>query len=635
MNFFYFAIIFAIFIGTNWSLDFKQEDQNTGLTFVKLAKARISYDSYTILYHLDISQYLNLTVLIGQFVDFGKFECKRLNSQVCSDMLDQLSTQLIHMKRDEIDIQAYQQKTSHRQKRAIEFIGSIYHWAYGLMDADTARAYDDKIQRLANDSSRFHSILQDQTLLIKESLRVNNQTFNHFHRTLNKIMHMVNVYARESWHRVDWLGAEVGFIEGVTVMKNVISEHRRFSQQILRCLEEVVSGKIIQLIPGERLIGDLIEVEKLLRENQKLPIDFTSENPLHIFKYAKTLSSLYGNRILMEVTIPIVERASFTAYEIIPIPTVINNSTIIIKPSTHYVLLNDAAKEYIPISTREYMQSKFNLRGERIIKPAENVYLDYSNNCEISIFLHPQKQTLMNICEIKTIPTSNYFVSINSNDLFLLRIVKPIVLLEYCRNEPTQSHEITTSGLLTLNKDCRIVTDKISLRPRTNYRFDSNEVITLAKHTREITIESIFARIQDFHNISIPNIDENILIQDYTSDFNRLVEQADKLIERNRMETQWFNLQSNNTETSNRLYYYLIFVGVAIVIAIIAIVWYFYTKFFAIGTWVKLANVLSGKGKTNDIPKLFVRNIVAENRERASQHASVVNLEDVSGDTVL
>lgn len=336
--------------------------------------------------------------------------------------------------------------------------------------------------------------------------------------------------------------------------------------------------------------------------------NFIIENPLHLFKYSKIMSTLFGNRILMEVNIPIMEREIYTAYEIIPIPTTIDNDTIIIKPSTRYVLLNDGRKEYISITPREYLDSKFNLRGERIIKPAENAMLDYSQNCEISIFMQPKVSTLKKYCDVKIIPTSNYFISINSNDAYYLHIAKPLLITEYCRHSAAQVHEINKNGVLTLKRDCRVVTDKISLRPRINYKYDSKNIITLTNHTMDITFKGIFEKAKLSYNFSIPKIDDNILIQDISSDFDRLVEKADKLIEKTDFDTKWNKIQYENYFTSTKSYAFTAFIAILITILIIVIAWYFYRNFFSVGTWIKLADVL-GRGNVDRVPQLFIRNI--------------------------
>lgn len=626
MKFTYFFLIFSITFGLNKSLDFVPQDQNTGLSFVKLGNARVAYDSYTILYHFDLTQYFNLTKHVEDMSHILKVRCRELESKTCKTMLDELIVHISHMKRDELDILAYQQKHDGRRKRALEFVGGFFNWAFGLLDADAAREYDAKIQNLAGNSQRFHKILKDQTILIRESLQLNNNTINDLRQAISKFTSTVRYYFAYAHDAHNYLTSEIAVNECVTLADLIITEHRRFSQQILRCLEEVISGKIIQLIPEDRLTQDLYEVEKLLKENQKLPIDFKLENPLHIFKYSKTLSSLYGNRLLMEISIPIVERETYSAFEIIPIPIVVNNNTMIIKPATQYILLNNDAKEYIPISEKEFRNSKFNLRGERIIKPAENAYLDFSQNCEIGIFINPQKDNIIKYCDIKFIPTSNYFVSLNNNDLFFLNIVKKVTLIEYCPNTQPNFTEITGNGLVTLNRDCRVVTDKISIRPRSNYRFDSSEIITLANHSHNAIYESIFEKLQLNLSSPIPMIDDNVLIQDYSVDYKKLVSKADKLIEKANLEHKWSEMSTADFIVTRNSFGFTLIVAIIIIILIIAIVFYFYKRFFNIDTWEKLASVL-GRNYIDRIPRLFVRTDMDSDR---IQRGSLVHMEQPS-----
>lgn len=598
--------LFFVFlcIGSGFTFDFEPQINNAGLTFVELAKSRISYDSYTILYYLDISQYKNLTLTINEFIDKNKNTCKNIRSKTCETLMSQLTSQLNYMKRDETDIEAYQQKN--RKQRAIEVVGSFLHWAFGLMDADTAKDYNNKIDKLDSEIIRIHNVLNEQTSLIKETIDLNNKTVADLQHQLKRINEYVKTYQRTQ-EFVHFVHSELIFTQGLTVMKLVIMEHQRISQQILHCLEDIVSGKITQLIPKEKLAEDLLQIETLLRENQKLPIDFNVENPLHIFKYSQIATSLYGNRLFLEVTIPIVEREIYTAYKVIPIPTTIQNNTVIINPSTHYVLINDADKEFIPITASEYSKSKFNMRGEKIIKPAENARFDFSENCEISIFMEPNKHTVSHFCDIKIIPTSNYFISINSNDLFYLKINKPILFTEYCQGQTSKFREIHESGLLRLGKDCRVTTDKISLRSRSNYRFESSNIIVLANRTQNIAFECISEKIKGMFNISVPDVEENILIQDYSSDFNILSEKASKIIEKTKQDIKWREVNSRDLFRTKQSLAFSLIVGISVLSLILLILYVLYNKFFKLSTWVKLANILS-LGNADDIPHLFIRN---------------------------
>lgn len=606
-------------------LNFEERDQQTGLTFVKLAKSRISYDTYTILYHFDISQYKNLTTIIRNFLNEAEKE-NTMGSNEGNLLIDKTRILLTYMQRDEIDIEAYQQKPLNRQKRAIEFVGDFLHWAFGVMNAETARQYEEKIAMLEDDNNRIHNLEEEQTILIKEVLAINNKTTSILTEQMKRLRNNVQDYLSVAHSDAKWVRGEVAFSEAILIVKILETEHHRLTQQILKCLEDVVSGKITQLIPKENLIKDLFYIEKLLREDQKLPIDFAVEDPLHIFKYSKLVSTLYGDRILMEVVIPIIEREKYTAYEVIPIPTTINNHTIMIKPTTKYVLINDNGKDYIPITSAEYMQGDTNLCGEKIIKPAENAHLDFTENCEISIFMHPRKETIEELCTFKPIQTTNYFISINSHELYFLHIVKNITIMEYCRHSPAKIHEITTSGLLKLEQDCRIITNKISLRPRTNYNYNSMDIITLSNHTLDTDMTK-FIQIKKIIKENIPPLKENILIQDHSEEFSNLMEKTDRIIQKNNREKDWEKIRNYHENNIGNTVQLTLCMFLTIILIITFTFGYAYYKFYNLSTWIHLRKTLNAKNPAV-VTEIILQKKEEENQEFYQKNSEFDSLTD-------
>ncbi|XP_031637272.1 uncharacterized protein LOC116349811 [Contarinia nasturtii] len=630
-------ILIASSLRSYSSFDYQEQDQKVGLTFIKLSEARISYDSYTMLYYIDISEYKKLTRLVETFIDNSTVLCSHINGDSCGNILRHVNIGLNYMRRNELDIEAYQQKQS-KTRRAIEIIGKALHWAYGLMTAETAREYNYKIENLKNDSTRFFNIIEDQTALIKEVIEINNKTASDFQKSISSLRNYIKTYVSNGKKWLDGLHSENVFSRGIQLATLIMTQHAQISREILKCLEDVISGKITQLVPKDRLQQDLLKIESQLKDNQRLPINFNIENPLHIFKYSQVASSLYGEQLLMELTIPIIEREVYTVYKIIPTPTKIENHTIIINPVFHYILLNNEAKEYIPISIKEFNQGQFNLHGEKILKPAENARIDYSDNCEISIFMNPNKEVLKKYCDIKIIPNSNYFIPLNNNDMFYVLISKPIIVTEYCHNQPSKFREIKSSGILQINKECRVVTDKISLRPRWNYRFESKEVLDLGFNTINTTFESIFEKINFLSNITIPDIDENILIQDYSADYKQLIEKADKVIEKNNFNREWSNFKWENAGKFKKSYSFFGSSLLIIIILIAIVIWFFYSRFFSLSTWTKLAKKLAS-GNLDEIPPLFVRHIpeineppptfypVENNRPSSPSPSNIVTIE--------
>ena len=141
---------------------FEEHEYKSGFLFVNLAKARVSYDTYTMVYHIDIT---NLTKLgrdieeaINTIID-GKFCQDR-----CEYLIDQLINQLKHVKKDETNIQSYQQNK--REKRSLDWIGAGFHWAFGLLGADQARDYYQAIEEIGNSTNRINHMAEKHTSLI-------------------------------------------------------------------------------------------------------------------------------------------------------------------------------------------------------------------------------------------------------------------------------------------------------------------------------------------------------------------------------------------------------------------------------------------------------------------------------------
>lgn len=608
-----FFIFLAIFFANSDSLTFTPETHNSGLIFIKLSQARVSYDSYNMVYHIELSEYFKIRDIIeGSLTELTKL-CKRVAESSCISLTHEIKIQLNFMLRDELDIRTYQQKLSNkthsRSKRSWNWPGSVLHWAFGVMDADTAEAYDSKINEIINETSRIHNDIRDQTIFIKEFIDLNNNTQTELSIQFTKINQKLNSYIKSTNDKVKSQIEKTAFNhaaqEMITILLLRIMEHQRLSNQILGSLKNTASGQTLQLIPITTLIKDLLTSSNSLSVSQMFPIDFRTENSLHIFEHAKIRVSLFGTRLLIEIVLPIVERQSYTVYEIIPIPILFNNTTVIINPTTSLVLINNNGIEYIPLPPSEYEHAKTNSKNEKIIKPSKNSQLDYTQSCELTIFMNPRKEIIQNLCDIKIIPTANYFISLNNNNLFFVTIVKPTIITEYCDGKSIQTHDITTNGKLSIS--CRITTNQISIRPRSTIKFESDEIIVLSNRTNSLTMNTL-SEILNTQNITFTEFEDDILVKDYSIDYSKLIDKADKFIEKKNIESK---IEEIHYDQVNRSYFIYWLIGIAIVTIIfcgLALVAYLYLKFYNINTWEGLASKLTNKGVDHRMPTLFLRN---------------------------
>lgn len=116
---------------------------------------------------------------------------------------------------------------------------------------------------------------------------------------------------KNSIKKIAQLQLDERFLEITNVAQLIIIEHNRLSKQILKSLENTITGKISPLVPLQTLTKDFEKLSRILSKNQKLPIDLSEEEILHIFKFSTTQAALIGSRVLVEISIEVVERDEY------------------------------------------------------------------------------------------------------------------------------------------------------------------------------------------------------------------------------------------------------------------------------------------------------------------------------------
>lgn len=241
---------------------------------------------------------------------------------------------------------------------------------------------------------------------MRENVIINQETFGKLSKytatrmeALKENLRTTSVHLREI--QVDTL---------IGPIKLWFEEHRQIAKQVLRHLEGAIYGEISQLIPPNQSFKDLQKIEQQLPENQRLPIHIHRDNPMTIYKYSTTRATLYGDRLMIELKIPKIDRELYILYKIIPIPIMVNDQVKIIIPSMTHVLSDQQHAGFIPITQKEFEDAKFNNMGEKIVVPSENMFHNYKDSCEMSLLLEPTRELFVQLCNVKTLPTSNYII---------------------------------------------------------------------------------------------------------------------------------------------------------------------------------------------------------------------------------
>lgn len=620
MNRSLFWCIFIAMVSSSAPLDFKEKSIKTGLIFKKTDVARVSYDTYTIVYHVDIGHYLEITTKLEDCVKILEELCIPNNETDCQTTIFNIKNQLDYLKMDKRNIDVY--RIGERKKRAIEFVGRFMKWAFGVVDADAAREYDAKINELQNSTVRLQEFQDEQLALVKETINLNKNIYGEMAIQLNSTINQLNELRIIALQEFNSLRYATKFNEITANINLLINEHNRLSTEILKCLEDTVDGKISPLISSTKLLrNDLSQISSHLNENQRLPIDVAYENPLHIFKFMKIRAVLYKNHLLFECIIPILERQKYYIYETFAIPLIINDQMMLVKQEYEHFLLDIDRAQYIPLEKTELLNLKKNIHNEVILMPLRNAYSTQDDSCAMSLLLHPSEMTIMNACNVQIIQKSTYFITIERNNKYFIATTMPFTVSEYCGNRPKAFYQIETGGFLTLEKNCRIEANNLILRARTNTIIEHGEIITVADHIQNLTFNTFVKKIIGLDETFLNVTNDTILIRDQSNDYNQLLDKANQLSReqsvKQTFEKIYFDNLMNSTEIS------LAVVGI-ISIMVIGFFVCLYKKF--------IKPVINLAGRVKEYSKDFNNNFYSQ--KMFSKELSIVSPSFELGDVI-
>lgn len=123
------------------AFEFAEKSENTGMIFIKMNQARVSYDTFTLLYDIDLSGYLQMTEMVAKCINELERLCTHLHESNCMLAIDKLRDHLKHMVDDENGISSFRITLRRKTRGLLNLGGKVLHYVFGLIDEETAMEY--------------------------------------------------------------------------------------------------------------------------------------------------------------------------------------------------------------------------------------------------------------------------------------------------------------------------------------------------------------------------------------------------------------------------------------------------------------------------------------------------------------
>lgn len=461
---------------------FEPVDSATPIIFTELAKAHTTYDEYTMIYYVNISEYQQLRETIEKSVKTTSEACTHVVDHSCSIMVAQLRGQLQQVYRDDENLEA------HRQKRftLCEWCGTVQHYLYGTMDATRAREVYEAVNKNTNETHLQHDLMANQTTLFAAFLKMNNGTMNNIERSLNDVQTTMEADRNQVAQTLEYLSWKSAVQNLAQTTDMALGERFRVYSQIRRALTDARNQKIPELIPTHRLMEDIKKIATTLRPDQRLPVDLMGENPVRVFKFAKTSSALIENLLLIQITFPIAEREEYNLFKATPIPMELQNGRWIVTSTTPYFLMNDDHTKFIPLSKAEVDNGKMLSPGEIMYRPATTTYLNRNEICEWVLMTEADINSALHACQIVQLLPVDLVITILDNERFFTSFANNMKVWDVCENGKTERN-IVGRNTITLDQNCVVRSTSFILRPHKTRVMNSTRMITPAIESIKIT----------------------------------------------------------------------------------------------------------------------------------------------------
>lgn len=448
---------------------FEPINSHVGAFVVKVKDAYVSHSRWRLLYHYDLADFYDNVNLykdsLGKLDEIcNKLEEKNENDQ-CLALVKKHRSFLEDMNLDieYLEIVQGENKKKYRTRRAAPF-GSLTSYVFkpifGIMDEDDAEQLSTKINELAENQQAYHTILEHNLSIISQTIEATNDTMFEFRMG----MEAMNSFIGNMTEKLKTIETDVnlhlnfGYISDLAT--NIKIEYTKAMTVIKKVIQNKLVGEFTEIMTYRRLAKDLSEIEQEFDDTRvKLLSD-----PLELQDSIMITGAIIRRKLLIELEVPIIDRSLYTLVKIIRFPMRNEDAVYVFDiPQADY-LIQSETKQYIPMPTSDLAHCNVIARKKFLCFPQRETHYADDTSCESNI-LFDKRHSVVNTCVLRRSNNINWIIGLDNNQHY----VSPknnITIIERCIGQQPIKSILSKPGILRLDENCALYTDKIIVYPK-------------------------------------------------------------------------------------------------------------------------------------------------------------------------
>lgn len=373
-------------------------------------------------------------------------------------------------------------KQSYRSKRGVfNGIGKVLHWSFGVADADDTEYYDKIIDKVSSDEENISILMKEQIHVIKSTIVNFNESVNSFRKNekiLNNNIMLFNTFLDDTSNKMKSFNKHLAILTHLNLITYLASElsaeYDELIDSILFAQNNIIHPSVISPV---ELIKELNVNSKLLTDGKEFPIPLIEENAFKLLEISRLKTYYTNNKLIFVLDIPLPVSTTYQLYRLIPLPIALPNTTntfAYVKPHCDYVAMAQSQMTYVLL--KEVDKCKEVRSNEKICE----VHTIYSTMdtlpCEVSLLTSPSKN-FSPTCSTRMITGKISIWEQLLDNQWIFVLSNSMRLTVSCNRGDIYDVELSKTGILSLNENCKGYTEMNQLIPNFKIKSQYNHLI--------------------------------------------------------------------------------------------------------------------------------------------------------------
>lgn len=593
----------------NGNLELTPMTTQSGIYFEDIGKVNLLADTWQLIVYYDLENYWSEQTMYKECLKKLNEGCKREKTGhtygesqpgILSDP-DKLACITIHDKlksmveeifrRNEILYHGNQDRVKKIKRSPFNVVGNIQHALFGVLDEDFARKYEQNIESIHNNEERLHALLMNQTSIAE-------MTVNIIRKNSNDILAISNEFSNQLEEMSNNEKAHASFMAAAFNLMLHIITYQQTQNALIDLVLDTQHGKINPLLLSpEQFIKQITVIQEHIPVSVKIPGYRAGENLSTLYKLISTRARVLESKIIIELSIPLINMEQFQLFNLVSIPTTQHNHSVVLTPSTKYLAITlDRSKYWV---MDEFAFQRCISQGEKkyFCKSNQPVYTSNSKvaECEVNLLSHRKEFAKSCRIMITTEPQTISWVKLKAGNTWIVHAPAPQSVDVIC-NDKLQSILLNGTIKLELFNSCQIKHASTIIHAHEVYSSGLNSSFNPTLNVHEVVNSGHINRTQNDVNIR-------------KSSFTELGD-LDKYIHQQKGETQ----KTLNNISQHDVHQFIMLYAIIIII-IVGGVWFAFIKY----------KHLCGKCKSDKKP------VPAKRADTSGSSPFEISLETISG----